>query len=126
MNRQSLLACLVTMRGSKQPFEFLTHLDHEGGAPPCQDSQQQKKPPPQLRQQQQQQQQRRQTRVQQQQQQLQIHKERSHETDCDENDSGGVFAMTGIGEEVTVNNKEKKSRNTTTLRSKLFTTVSLR
>lgn len=47
------------------------------------------------------------------------------ESDSDENESGGVFAMTGIGEEIAENtHKEKpKTRNTTTLRSKLFATV---
>jgi hypothetical protein len=108
------------MKEGGQPFEFLTHLDHEGTPYEHdiinpQDQQHHRQSQPIQRQQPQ-------------------HSPLKHQqsfnsvqkvdhADSDEEDVEGVFAMTGIGEDVVPPKEKSIQKHTTTLRSKLFATV---
>ena len=115
------------MKGGRQPFEFLTHLDHEG-VPYADDQEQEAEeqhqhqprrspnkhtPPP-----------HRQSSFEQHDQQPAHKEEATVPVELNNNDSEGVFAMTGLGEEEAVREKPR-ARPTSTLRSKHFATVSL-
>ena len=113
------------MKGGRQPFEFLTHLDHEGVSyaddEEKEEHEQRQKPqrspkhlsPPPHRQ------------SSFELQDLPVEKEEVP-PELNNNDGDGVFAMTGLGEEDEGAAREKPHRPTSTLRSKHFATVSLR
>ena len=130
------------MRGSKQPFEFITHLNYEGIPNESDEPSQsqrltfdeknlEKTSPPLQRTSSVLNVSKNERKLSRHQSMKSVHvadKEKSvesrHSDDDNNKDANGVFAMTGIDEEAEATQRDRpRSKNTTTLRSKLFATV---